>query len=390
MGEVLLIILKIIGYIALMTIVSLIAIFLLDAIVFFVAYYIWRGGVWLVKKYIWKRGVWLVKSINRMISRMNMCFGFYLHRGKEHDGWTLVEIWFGRYAYVRYDIINTSRRTKREWTKRKYLSCNGEKESKQGSIFIYAEDFSEGLANVREDGKPADTIDCFGRSLGELGFFNKSGTIGDHDYVDLGLSVKWATCNVGASKPEDYGDYYAWGETEKKESYNVRNCETWEKDIDDIGGTDHDVAHVKWGGTWRLPTKDEIEELIDNCGYKCVNLNGVVGYKFTSRKNGESIFLPAAGWRYGTSLDRAFADGYYWSSTPDDGSARSAFGHVYTGMRSKNCCWHNRTGGYGYLWSSMPCSRTQSAYNIYFGFERCCYMHWDSRIYGQTVRPVSE
>ena len=177
-------------------------------------------------------------------------------------------------------------------------------------------------------------------------------TINGHEYVDLGLSVKWATCNVGADKPEDYGGYYAWGETETKSSYDEDNCETREKKIGDIGGTSRDVAHVKWGGTWRLPTLDEIEELEDNCDYEWTTLNGVKGGKYTSRKNGNSIFLPAAGGRRGTSLYSAGEYGIYWSSTPIEGD-------------------------------------TQHAYCLYFysGYHDWI---WYDRDYGRSVRPVSE
>ena len=166
-----------------------------------------------------------------------------------------------------------------------------------------------------------------------------TGVISGHAYVDLGLSVKWATCNVGASKPSDYGNYYAWGETKTKSIYDEDNCETWEKSIGDIGGTDRDVAHVKWGGTWRMPTLDEIKELIDNCTWTWTTLNGANGYKVTSRKNGNSIFLPAAGWWTGTSLDYAGGSGRYWSSTPDESHTQGAY-HLglYSGYRGRGWC----------------------------------------------------
>ena len=85
--------------------------------------------------------------------------------------------------------------------------------------------------------------------LAAMTFSANGQTINGHEYVDLGLSVVWATCNVGAESPEDYGDYYAWGETQTKPSYDISNCETWKKDIGDIENTNRDVAHVKWGGT---------------------------------------------------------------------------------------------------------------------------------------------
>ena len=161
-----------------------------------------------------------------------------------------------------------------------------------------------------------------------------------HEYVDLGLSVKWATCNVGAEKPEEYGDYYAWGETETKADYSwstYKWCKgsssTFTKyNTDSSRGTvdnrtvldaEDDVAHVKWGGNWRMPTEAELDELHNSCTWTWYSsgnteFNGVAGYKVTSIKSGftdRSIFLPAAGWRRGTDLNYAGSGGGYWSSS---------------------------------------------------------------------------
>ena len=140
--------------------------------------------------------------------------------------------------------------------------------------------------------------------------------------IDLGLpsGTKWACCNVGANKPQAYGGYYAWGETEEKEDYSDSTYKYYRNDDyvnigSDIAGTQYDVAHVKWGGGWRMPTFDQIKELHDNCIYKWTTINGVEGGKFTSRKNGKSIFLPAEGDRLYGNLDNAGSYGYYWSST---------------------------------------------------------------------------
>ena len=138
-----------------------------------------------------------------------------------------------------------------------------------------------------------------------------SGTHKGHDYVDLGLSVKWATCNVGADSPEEYGNYYAWGEINTKSRYIVDNCGTWEKNIGDIKGTSRDVAHQKWGGNWRIPTVEEFKELVDKCDW---DWDGD-GYIVTG-PNGNSIFLPAAGGRLEDELYYGGLDGFYWSSTP--------------------------------------------------------------------------
>ena len=155
---------------------------------------------------------------------------------------------------------------------------------------------------------------------------NVSGTSNGHDYVDLGLSVKWATCNVGANSPSDYGDYYAWGETSTKSGYDEDNSKTYGKSMGDIGGnSSYDVARYRWGGSWRLPTKAEFQELIDKCTWTWTTQGGHNGYKVTG-KNGKSIFLPAAGWRYGTSPNLVGEYGSYWSSTPYGSSTDYAYG----------------------------------------------------------------
>ena len=171
------------------------------------------------------------------------------------------------------------------------------------------------------------------------------GTINGHEYVDLGLSVKWATCNVGASKPEDYGNHYAWGETSTKSNYSSGNSVTYGKNFSDIGGNPtYDVARKQWGGTWRLPTKAEFNELLNNCTWTWTEQNGVKGYKVTSKKNGNSIFLPAAGWRYGTSLCYQGTNGYYWSSTPHESDSLNAYYlNFYSGSHGTD--WYGRNLG---------------------------------------------
>lgn len=138
--------------------------------------------------------------------------------------------------------------------------------------------------------------------------------------VDLGLpsGTKWACCNVGASRPEEYGGYYAWGETEEKNLYDwftYCHCDGTEStchNLDCICGTSHDVAHIKWGGFWQIPTSEQINELIDHTTYRWIELNGVYGGKFTG-VNGNSIFLPAAGGRHGSELYSCGKHGLYWS-----------------------------------------------------------------------------
>ncbi len=141
--------------------------------------------------------------------------------------------------------------------------------------------------------------------------------INGHYAVDLGLSVKWATCNVGATSPEGYGNYYAWGETSPKTSYTTANNKTDGKSMGDIGGDSrYDAATANWGSGWRLPTKSEFDELIDNCTWTLTTLNGVKGYEVKSKKNGNSIFLPVAGFCNGDTPLNQGSYGYYWSSTP--------------------------------------------------------------------------
>lgn len=166
--------------------------------------------------------------------------------------------------------------------------------------------------------------------------------------VDLGLSVKWATCNVGANAPEDSGTFFSWGETETKEVFDGDNCSTHLKNIADFSGNpEHDAATAHWGKEWRTPTDKECQELLDNCKwewgiYKSTNndevvieknvsddaADGVQGYKVTG-PNGNSIFLPAAG-RIATSRTHGPSgavsgpQGRYWSSSPVMGGNRFA------------------------------------------------------------------
>lgn len=138
--------------------------------------------------------------------------------------------------------------------------------------------------------------------------------------VDLGLSVKWASFNVGAAAPGEYGDFYAWGETATKSRYDEQSCSTYWVEMEDIAATDRDVAHVKWGDGWRMPTEAEMEELVDMCTWEWTTEGGNEGYKVTG-PNGNSIFLPAAGYKYydaygGDSHGAKGYRGFYWGSTP--------------------------------------------------------------------------
>lgn len=146
-----------------------------------------------------------------------------------------------------------------------------------------------------------------------------------YESVDLGLSVKWATCNVGATSPEMMGDHFAWGETKEKDLAYQWSTYKWGSSPTKYNSTDNiwrldpedDAATVNWGEGWRMPTANEQYELHDNCSWKRDYLNGVPGYYVTSKKTGytdRTIFLPCGGWKcssYVNETDR----GFYWCAT---------------------------------------------------------------------------
>ena len=188
-----------------------------------------------------------------------------------------------------------------------------------------------------------------------------------YEAVDLGLpsGIKWATFNVGATKPEEYGGYYAWGETEEKENYSwstykwcngssttmTKYCTDGSSGIVDdktVLDPEDDVAHVKWGGSWRMPTRPEQDELRDNCTWQWTTVNNVKGCRVTG-PNGNSIFLPAGGYRRYSSIYNAEL-GHYWSSS------------FFIGISSYDLGFNN--GGHNYGDGDRP--------------------------YGHSVRPVSE
>lgn len=191
-----------------------------------------------------------------------------------------------------------------------------------------------------------------------------TGEINGHEWIDLGLpsGVKWATCNVGANLAEEYGNYFGWGETEPKDNYSSINSLTYKislrklKKAGIIDDTltltkEHDAANVQWGGTWRLPTDAEFEELISECNWSFATLNGVNGYLVVG-PNKQSIFLPASAYQNGTTIENDGDFGDYWSSSLIEES------------------------------SSVACSLGYSSKS--FGRRRY------ARYVGRTVRPVSD
>ena len=145
-------------------------------------------------------------------------------------------------------------------------------------------------------------------------------------YVDLGLSVSWATCNLGTTKPEGYGKYYAFGEVSAKETFTDANCKSFNKSMADYSGNStYDAATYALGNDWRTPTKQEMEELTSLCLWEWIKLNGISGYKVTG-PNGNSIFLPAAGCDGTQKRTYAGSNGYYRTSSPvEDGENASSW-----------------------------------------------------------------
>ncbi len=181
--------------------------------------------------------------------------------------------------------------------------------------------------------------------------------------IDLGLSVCWADRNVGASSPEDYGEYFAWGETEPKNEYTAETYKYYDKtkknyiDIGkDISGTKYDVARAKWGGNWRMPSLKEIKELLEKCSWQWTELKGIKGYKVIG-PNGNNIFLPTAGRRLRTEVNSRGSAGFYWSS------------RLYYEFDSINAFYFHFGWGYGK------------------GYHDCSYYY---HYYGLCVRPVTD
>lgn len=176
--------------------------------------------------------------------------------------------------------------------------------------------------------------------------------------VDLGLSVNWASWNVGATAPEEYGNYYAWGEVRPRNNYTKDSYIYYNGDgkYTNIGGdicsTSYDVAHVKWGNGWRMPTRDECNELMNKCSWTWTTINGTPGQKI-SGSNGKSIFLPAAGHISGTKKESLGLYGNYWTG-------------------------------------SLILENDDYSHYLYFGLQGSLWSYWRGRFYGFSVRPVKD
>ena len=187
------------------------------------------------------------------------------------------------------------------------------------------------------DDKVEFLTDRFTEQKPGVNITDSTGYENGYAYVDLGLSVKWATFNVGASKPEEYGDYFAWGETEQKETYywstykwcNGSGTSLTKYNIyNGYGVVDYktqldlsdDAAHVNWGGNWRMPTDAEWTELREQCIWGWTTGKGIIGYTVISKSNGNRIFLPAAGYYVNNSVVQVGFSSNYWSSSLDTDS----------------------------------------------------------------------
>ena len=175
-----------------------------------------------------------------------------------------------------------------------------------------------------------------------------------YEYVDLGLpsGLKWATCNVGANSPEEYGYYFAWGEVEPKITYNGDTYKYYDgsnltkytgNDSRTVLDPEDDAATANWGGEWRMPTKAEQDELLNSCTWDWTTQNGVNGYEVTG-PNGNSIFLPVAGCMNEGTLGNAGSNGYYWSSSLLSGNP---YGAYLMGFNSGFVGWDYYSRHYG-------------------------------------------
>ena len=182
---------------------------------------------------------------------------------------------------------------------------------------------------------------------------NTHGVSNGHEWVDMGTGVKWATVNLGASAPDDFGAYYAWGELNTKDDYSwpsykyghnsnslTKYCSTPNDGMDGFADMmtklqlEDDIAHTEWGGNWRLPTHAELTAMISQCTSTWTVRNGHEGVLFTSTTTGEEIFFPAAGFRANTGYNGVGQSGRYWSSSLNSDGSASAWGLYFDSSKS--------------------------------------------------------
>lgn len=147
----------------------------------------------------------------------------------------------------------------------------------------------------------------------------KSNRINGHEYIDLGYKTMWAQCNIGAKSPEDFGYYFAWGETRPKSKYTAENSDCNEKKIDQISGKlKLDAAKSMWGGKWRMPTVEDIQELCSHCAWSKTEIEGIPCIEFKSNINGNSLYLPLGGECHEENIYGIEVYGAYWTGTPHE------------------------------------------------------------------------
>jgi hypothetical protein len=188
------------------------------------------------------------------------------------------------------------------------------------AVLIFAAGMpSQGNGAAKED-RPGTTKDADLRSV-------------IAESIDLGLSVKWASFNVGATKPEEYGILFGWGDVTGEKTSTSNNDYPNAAPPSNISGTEYDAAHVLWGGSWRMPTRKEQEELVNGCTWTKTSLNNVAGYRVTG-PNGNSIFLAASGGRIGTRLLYQVSGGDFWSGTLSSNTDEAYYMWFYGGRQA--------------------------------------------------------
>lgn len=226
---------------------------------------------------------------------------------------------------------------------------NTSHEDRETRIFFY------NTKHVVADTSTYAVADTFTYVVADTFTLVQKGTF--YEAIDLGLSVKWASCNIGAKSPEEYGGFYAWGETEEKLDYSWATYryyvnDTITKYCVKSGWVDNkilldsidDAACVLWGDGWRMPTLSETKDLVNKCSWKWTTINNISGYTVTGA-NGNSIFLPAAGHFSSTEIVHYGSCGFYWSSTLHEDYDERAY---YLNFRGGEYAWHygiNRHSG---------------------------------------------